>query len=259
MMRDRILKEIESLETAYDVRVLFAVESGSRAWGFPSPDSDYDVRFIYHHPRDWYLSLRPGQDVIELPIIDNLDINGWDLRKALNLMLKGNPTIFEWLRSPIIYKNNSDHRLRLTDLADQVSHVKPATYHYLHLAKSQYQRYIKNQVSVPFKKYFYVVRPVLALMWLRERPRVPVPMDLKTLIAGVELDDRVGRGITGMVELKSKSKEMEKMRRFPDLDAWIEEEIEFTEACLGELVGARPKEQGLRYQADDLFRRIINE
>lgn len=79
------------------MRFLIAVESGSRAWGFPSPDSDYDIRFIHIHPRDWYLSLQPGRDVIERPIIDNIDLNGWDLRKALGLLLKSNAVVSEWL------------------------------------------------------------------------------------------------------------------------------------------------------------------
>ncbi len=82
------LAEIEAQE---NVRIVYACESGSRAWGFPSSDSDYDVRFIYLHPLEWYLSIEKRRDVIERPITGVLDVNGWDLRKALQLFRKSNP------------------------------------------------------------------------------------------------------------------------------------------------------------------------
>jgi len=99
--RMRILADLGRIEREEGVRILFAVESGSRAWGFPSPDSDYDARFVYARPADWYLSLAPGRDVVELPIDGDYDTNGWDIRKALNLLLKPNPVLLEWLSSPI--------------------------------------------------------------------------------------------------------------------------------------------------------------
>ena len=102
-MQETILVELKTLEAKECVQILFAIESGSRAWGFPSPDSDYDVRFVYARPADWYLSITPGRDVIELPIEELLDINGWDIRKALGLLLKPNPVLLEWLSSPLRY------------------------------------------------------------------------------------------------------------------------------------------------------------
>jgi len=101
---NEVVEHIAKIEHEYNVVVLQAIESGSRAWGFPSPDSDYDVRFIYAHPKDWYLQLSEERDVIELPINDELDIAGWDLRKALNLANKGNAVVQEWMISPIVYK-----------------------------------------------------------------------------------------------------------------------------------------------------------
>src|SRR5437867_10530124 len=99
-----VRRKLAGIEEAHGVRVLFAVESGSRAWGFPSPDSDYDVRFVYLHPRDWYLSLVERRDVIEVPIDgDDQDISGWDFRKAMRLLLRSNPPLYEWLVSPIVY------------------------------------------------------------------------------------------------------------------------------------------------------------
>src|SRR4030095_590913 len=103
---ESIRHKLADIERAEDVRILFAVESGSRAWGFPSPDSDYDVRFLYVHKADWYLSIDPRRDVIELPIEGEFDINGWDLRKALQLLIKSNPVLLEWLRSPVLYRGD---------------------------------------------------------------------------------------------------------------------------------------------------------
>ena len=111
-MREEIMAKLAGVESDFGVRILFAIESGSRAWGFPSPDSDYDVRFVYVHPMDRYLRLTPGRDVIELPIKDDLDIGGWDLRKALNLLLKPSPVMLEWLSSPIWYMCSPSTRPR---------------------------------------------------------------------------------------------------------------------------------------------------
>src|SRR5690606_13894549 len=104
-VREEIMRRIRDAEQEHGVRVLYAVESGSRAWGFASPNSDYDVRFIYVHPHDWYLSvdLEDKRDVIEYEIVDDIDINGWDLRKALKLFWKSNPSFVEWMQSPIVY------------------------------------------------------------------------------------------------------------------------------------------------------------
>ena len=103
-MKETILSELEKIEEQYGVRVLHAVESGSRAWGFASPDSDYDVRFVYVRPAADYLRLDEPRDVIEWKTDEVLDINGWDLKKALLAFAKGNPNIMEWANSPIIYR-----------------------------------------------------------------------------------------------------------------------------------------------------------
>jgi predicted nucleotidyltransferase len=118
-MKEKILAELKRIEQENDVKVLYAVESGSRAWGFPSKDSDYDVRFIYIHKRDWYLSIEQKRDVLEYPINDLLDISGWDLRKALQLLLKSNPVLLEWLRSPIVYSKQYDTAEQLRNISNQ--------------------------------------------------------------------------------------------------------------------------------------------
>ena len=120
-MQDLILSELNRIEQDYHVQILFACESGSRAWGFPSSDSDYDVRFVYIRPTDWYLAIdvERKRDVIELPIDDSLDISGWDLRKALQLYYKSNPPLLEWLGSPIIYQEKYTVAQQLRNLAPE--------------------------------------------------------------------------------------------------------------------------------------------
>lgn len=102
-MLERVNKDLLAIEQAYNVKILYACESGSRACGFGSPDSDYEIRFIYVNKFLWYLTIKETRDVIECPIIDELDMNGWDLHKALRLLQMNNPTLLEWLQSPIVY------------------------------------------------------------------------------------------------------------------------------------------------------------
>ena len=154
-VRERIEDELRDIELRNSVRILLAVESGSRAWGFPSPDSDYDVRFLYVRPRDWYLSVNSRRDVIECPVVDVLDINGWDVRKALGLLLKANPVLSEWLCSPVRYMEIQACTQRLRALADRVAFERPARFHYLHLGRSAYNAKIGNRETVAMKKYFY--------------------------------------------------------------------------------------------------------
>ena len=203
-----IQARLDAIEAAEGVRILFAVESGSRAWGFPSPDSDYDVRFVYVRPRDWYLSIHPGRDVIETPIEGLFDVNGWDLKKALGLLIKPNPVLLEWLDSPIYYRRDDTAVTALKALADRTLHQVPATYHYRHLAESQWRRHIDRRDRVPLKKYFYVLRPVLALRWLRLNPNRRPPMNIQELRAGVGLPADVEAFVDDLLARKLVTKEL---------------------------------------------------
>ena len=152
-MKEQIQEKLREIERREECRILLAVESGSRAWGFASPDSDYDVRFIYVHPEKAYLRLDRTRDVIEVPINDELDINGWDIDKTLRLLHKSNPTVFEWFSSPIIYQSSA--------FADQFRPImqkyfssKAGLWHYLHMAEGNYRDYLRGKM-VRAKKYFY--------------------------------------------------------------------------------------------------------
>ncbi len=191
------------------VDVLLAVESGSRAWGFPSPDSDYDCRFIYVRRRDDYLALFPPRDVIECPVDAVLDVNGWDLAKALRLLLKGNAVVIEWLTSPFAYSGSARFRAEATELARQAAVPAAIARHYLHLGERQRRTYFADARAVPLKKMFYALRPAVALRWLRLHPGEAVaPMHFPTLVAASDLPAEVTAIVDDLLVRKSVTREL---------------------------------------------------
>ncbi|HQT47473.1 MAG TPA: nucleotidyltransferase domain-containing protein, partial [Acidocella sp.] len=180
----RIEAELDAVEQQHGVRILLAVESGSRAWRFPSRDSDYDVRFIYQQPVESYLAVRPRRDVIERPIDATLDVNGWDLRKAMQLMLRSNAVLLEWLCSPVRYRNGAEVTAPFAALARETADLTALSYHYDHQARRSFEEILSATEGVRLKTYFYALRPALALQWLRAKNEPP-PMDLPTLMAGL--------------------------------------------------------------------------
>ena len=253
-MRTLVDTRLEQIEQNENARILFAVESGSRAWGFPSPDSDYDVRFVYVRKEDWYLSVDAKRDVIELPIEADLDINGWDLKKALQLLIKPNPVLLEWLRSPIIYRADMNAMKSISALGEKTAHQRPSSYHYVNLAKSQYRRFIADKSEVKLKKYFYCLRPALALLWLRTHSDAPVPMNLGELRAGVSLSNEVSDFLDRLLEQKAKTKELGAGPRCPALDELIECEIGLAESRASDLPELS---RDLVDEANMLFRNLV--
>jgi len=253
-MRAAILERLGEVERDNDVRIVFAVESGSRAWGFPSPDSDYDVRFVYARAVDWYLSLAPGRDVIECPIDGDFDINGWDIKKALGLLMKPNPVLLEWLSSPIRYLWNDRSCDMLTDFAARTSHGPACLRHYLHLGARQWKVYVEGRTSVNLKKYFYILRPAMAIRWVRRNPRSAPPMNFQKLMAGLDLPADLIVEIDDLLVRKSRAKEVGEEARLAGIDAFITRELEWAEEAVRGLSGRGPD---LRAEADDLFRAIV--
>ena len=224
-VRADILSRISAAEAEHNVRVLLAIESGSRAWGFASPNSDYDVRFIYIHQRDWYLSvdLEDRRDVIEYPIVDEIDINGWDIRKALQLYWKSNPALIEWLQSPITYIEHGDFRQKMLALMPEIYALEKGMYHYLHMAKTNYRGYLREAV-VPLKKYFYVLRPLLAIRWLQIR-QTPAPIEFHTLLTMLN-EQSVRTEIDALLAQKAVSQEKDFIAKNDTIDHFIRSEIE---------------------------------
>ncbi|MEM9668663.1 MAG: nucleotidyltransferase domain-containing protein [Pseudomonadota bacterium] len=253
-MRETILVKLQAMEAEHDVKVIFAIESGSRAWGFPSPDSDYDARFVYARPVDWYLSVSPGRDVIELPIEGDLDINGWDIKKALGLLLKPNPVLLEWLSSPIQYIWNGEVCSKLKALGERVGHGPSCLHHYLNLGESLWKRHLKDEEEVKIKRYFYVLRPAMALRWLRMHSDKVPPMNFQDLMAGVDLDADLTEELRRLLLAKSQTNELGFAPRIPILDAFVLDEYEKAKQAAPEF---RKSREDLRPEADDLFRDIV--
>jgi len=235
------------------VRVLYAAESGSRAWGFPSPDSDFDVRFVYAHPPDWYLSVMEHRDVIETPLDDlGLDVSGWDLRKALRLFLKSNPALYEWLVSPIVYCGNRGLGQELRALAEQGFSRRALAEHYLKISETKKRKSQDQGGMVGVKKYLYTLRPLFALCWLREHETLP-PMALPEIVEGIALSAEVRRALEELLEVKSRTKEQGLVPRSPLLDRWIGQATEQGE----EFVKGLPSRKLPLEDLDALFRRQV--
>jgi predicted nucleotidyltransferase len=219
-MRDEILRRLAAIEREHGVRVLYAAESGSRAWGFASPDSDCDVRFVYVRPREDYLAVDEPRDVIELPVNALLDVSGWDLRKALALFRKSNAPLYEWLQSPIVYRRDEGFFAEWSAMMADYFSPRAGCHHYLSMARNAFEQSLQGD-TVRLKKYFYALRPLLAAGWILEKRGVP-PMELAPLRAPIR-DEAVQRAIDGLLERKRVSDEKAVIEPVPALQAFIGE------------------------------------
>ncbi|HEY1353085.1 MAG TPA: nucleotidyltransferase domain-containing protein [Ktedonobacteraceae bacterium] len=220
-----IQSALSQVETEDHVHILYACESGSRAWGFASVSSDYDVRFIYtRHPLA-YLRLDIPQDVIELPIKDDLDINGWDIFKGLRLLRKSNPPLLEWLTSPIVYRGGETSAIReLRTLARQGFSPNTLRYHYWQMARGNWQQYLRGKSEVLLKKYLYVLRPLATLIYLEQHQLLP-PVDFIETLMAVQIDHEIVSHILALVEQKRAGEEMGMGATDPVLHGFIEVEM----------------------------------
>ncbi|UVI31126.1 nucleotidyltransferase domain-containing protein [Paenibacillus spongiae] len=251
----RIKQELSAIEAQEGVRILYACESGSRAWGFPSRDSDYDVRFIYIRPVDWYLSIFERRDVIERPIDDMLDINGWDLRKALNLFRKSNPPLLEWLQSPICYAEPYSAAEQIRALSAETFSPKSCMHHYLHMARGNYREYLQGDL-VKIKKYFYVLRPVLACAWISERGTMP-PIAFETLVREMLPPQTALMGaIDDLLVRKRAGVELDLGPRIGIINEYVERKM----AEYEQIAGTLPSSAGdMDSRLDELFRAALHE
>jgi len=229
-VKTEILRRIRAAEEQHGVRVLLAVESGSRAWGFESPNSDFDARFIYVHPQDWYLSvgLEEQRDVIEYPIVDDIDLNGWDVRKALRLFAKSNPTFIEWIQSPIVYAEHGAFAAQVRGLMPEIYSCESGIYHYRSMAKTNFRGYLKGDL-VPLKKYFYALRPLLAVRWL-ERYGTAAPIEFQKLLHLIEDNQPLVADIEALLGRKRAAPEMGLQPPVKRINAFIEVELERLES-----------------------------
>jgi len=245
---------LDGIRREHGVHIPLAIESGSRAWGFPSPDSDYDGRFIYVRPARQALTIWPRRDVIETPLVGDMDVNGWDLSKALRLLLKGNAVVVEWLQSPILYTAEPWFRDELLAFADQWLDREMVLTHYLHLGRRQKILHLDDQTEVPLKKVFYVLRPAVALRWLRlHRGRAVAPMHLPTLMAQCDPPSDLAAMVEDLRARKAMTREMGRGEIPAALLRFIEAEFAAVETTDRSFI---PRSEAAAREADALFERV---
>ncbi len=258
-MKATILKTLKKIELDYNVKILYACESGSRAWDFPSKDSDYDVRFIYVHKTEDYLTIDPigigkKRDVIELPINDLLDVTGWELTKALRLFRKSNPPLMEWLRSGIVYYQAFSTIEQMKELSNTIFAPHSCLHHYLNMAGNNFREYLQGD-EVKIKKYFYVLRPVLAAGWIEkfnEFPPLEFPVLLENLVPDGELKDEIGT----LLKRKLSGEELEMEPQIQRLNVFLNEEITRLREFANTLKTSTPESTP---ELDLLFRNTLDE
>ena len=208
-MKEKIVQVLESEAARHDCRVLFAVESGSRAWGFASPDSDYDIRAVYVKPLDWYLGLEESKsDTWEEMLPGDLDISAWDLRKVLRQMLKCNCSLFEWIGSPIVYVDTGI-LARLAELSTRAFNPAHAAYHYASLFRHAMETADENG-TISVKKLCYALRANAAVAWIRQHETMP-PTEFRKLLEGIDLSESARREIDDLLVLKSGAAEKDRI------------------------------------------------
>lgn len=254
-IRTEILRRLRIVEAEHGVHILLAIESGSRAWGFASPNSDYDVRFIYMRQPEWYqaVDLEERRDVIEYPIVDDIDLNGWDVRKALRLFWKSNPAFVEWIQSPITYIDQSLFRRAALALMPEIYSPEKGIYHYRSMAKTNYRGYLREPV-VRLKKYFYVLRPLLAARWIA-RTGSAAPIEFERLLSLLQQEPAVLSEVHTLLEQKRGAPELGLAPAVPLLNAFIKAELE------GGAVDIPQKSRDPRVvdQLNELFHDILEE
>lgn len=229
-MFTHIQQQLSALGQAQQIKILYAVESGSRAWGFASQNSDWDVRFIYVHPPDWYLSIDTKRDSIEQMLPNDLDLSGWELQKALRLLRKSNPPLLEWLRSPVVYGQSGSFLEKMRDAATRFFNPKNCLYHYYHMARRNWEAYFKTD-EVRLKKYLYVLRPVFACMWI-ERTGTMAPMEFETLLQHETTNKPLRQAIDELLIQKKSGAEMDKGTRIAAIDKFLVNKMNYYDAFL---------------------------
>ncbi len=251
-MEEKIKKYLTNLEQEKGIEILFACETGSRAWGFPSPDSDFDVRIIYKHEKDWYLSLTEEKDSIELFFENNeIDITGWDIRKSLRLLWKSNPALLERIQSPIIYKVNTEFLTEVTSVAQSAYSRFATIHHYLSMAKKIFEE-VNNSEEYKLKKFFYALRASVACKWILEKEEMP-PIEFSKMLNGLDLPTNLRTRISELITLKATISEAY-------LHKGDQELLEFMKSCIDRADNESktlPSSNAQMSEFNDFFRKTL--
>ena len=235
MLKADIPMFLRLIESVRGIKILHAVESGSRAWGFDSPNSDFDVRFIYARPIDHYLTFNVElkRDVIETgtDLHPEWDVVGWDIRKALGLFTRSNGALLEHLRSPICYREPHESIEHLTKMAETEFNPTALCFHYYRMAKNNARQFLEKE-TVSLKKYLYVLRGFIAADFVREQLELPPVVFNDLLEATAAFNEDVAQVRTvvhQLIEVKKRTAELGEGNRIPDLDVYIEKALSFNE------------------------------
>jgi predicted nucleotidyltransferase len=251
-MDETIIKALDRIEKDHNVKIILACESGSRAWGFPSIDSDYDVRFIYVNKKDWYLSIADKRDVIELIVDEVLDINGWDLKKSLQLMRKSNSPLLEWISSPIQYYVWPEAYDRLIKLSEKAFMPESSCHHYLSMAKKKVEQ-VKGDGRVKLKTLMYAIRPILRCEWIVKNMEQP-PMHIDNLLAEVTGDLHFKDQVIQLIAQKKGQTEGFTVERIENIQKYLTKKI----IELQDIIPDNPLKLGMD-EFDDVFRSILED
>ncbi len=253
-MEEKIKKYLSDLEKNQGIKILLACETGSRAWGFPSPDSDFDVRIIYVHDKNWYLSLAEEKDTIEYFFENNeIDISGWDLRKCLRLLWKSNPPILERIQSPIIYKVDQGFLTGINAIA-RTTYSRIATiHHYLSMAKKTFEEVVTTE-EYKLKKFFYALRASVACLWILEKEEIP-PIEFGKMLTGLTLPDTITLRIRELITIKATISEKYYHKGEQELIAFMRNCIERADNESLRL----PSSKGQMSDVNDFFRKILDD
>lgn len=252
-MHARISAELRRLEQLHHIRILYACEAGSRAWGFPSPDSDFDVRFVYCRPPAWYLTLDQGADTLNFPVDDELDLAGWDVRKALQLLRGTNAALLEWLQSPVVYLEALEFRASVAPLLAACFNPLAALHHYLGLVRRGVEEDLPRP-EIRLKRLFYALRSALAARWIRERQTVP-PMEFGPLRELLPAD--LQPAVDELLRQKARATEKTTVPRPEALAAFIE--AEYAAAQAARTTPQPPRRDDPTPALNELFRRLLKD
>lgn len=249
-MTDTIKQKLLEIEQSENIKICYACESGSRAWGFPSPDSDFDVRFIYTRSVNQYLSIIEMPDTVGLPVNEILDIGGWDLKKSLKLFLKSNAPLYEWLQSPIVYYQSETFLKELQLLMPRYFSLRAGGNHYLSMAHNTLRDDLQKE-EVKLKRYFYALRPALACLWIIEKQTLP-PMEFDKLRVLIT-DNAIQKSIDELMDIKLVADEKTMITPVHLLNDWLTAILNYCKEQVPLLPSLLQKPDEL----DDLFRKHV--
>lgn len=253
-METVIKNKLEEIEREHKIKILYACETGSRAWGFPSADSDYDIRMIYKHDLDWYLTLSDKKDYIEIMSDDGeLDITGWDIKKCLQLMWRSNSALLERVQSPVVYREERNIASRLREYSNRYFIPIGTMHHYLGMARNSFSE-IVGRDEIKLKKLFYALRATVACKWILEKDSVP-PIVFMNMVNELSIDENLKNKIGSLIELKSGVKENYIHPSEKEINNFIVQELEKAESAIHSLSGRKEKNVDL----DSVFREIIKD